>query len=343
MIDESWRAYFPTRILERGREYWRQGNVEELSWVGSSIRAVVLGSEEYDVELEVEDDIVVDLYCSCPYAEDGSACKHMAAALLAAEEEGLEPGDDISMEPFGAPEFPWRETLAKLSPNDMREFLEEVIGKDKGLQERLVLRFQEQNPQMLLDSWEERLQEIIRRYSDGRRYISYIHADDFYNALDDFILERAPDLLEGGNFMLAFTLVCLVYETAMEQGADDSDGGLSVLTDTCERFWDMIVSSVAETQQEEIHRWFAERLVMPSWCYGTDAVEDFLFSYHWAPALLRKNLETLDKMIPKQDPSGYHLRGLLDWREKTMRRLNCSQQEIDAFWYQYRDLAAGNQ
>ncbi len=338
MIDKSWRDYFPSRILERGREYWRQGNVEELVWAGSSIQAVVLGSEEYDVELEIEDDIVVDLYCSCPYAEDGSACKHMAAVLFAAEADNLEPGDRRGLEPSGLTEFPWRETLAKLSLEDMRGFLEETIEKDKGLQERLVLRFQEQNPQMLLGAWEERLQEIVRRYSDGRRYISYVHADDFYNELDDFMLERAPDLLEGGNPMLAFALVCLVYETAMEQGADDSDGGLGMLTDTCEQFWNSILSAVGEDQQKEIHRWFAERLVMPSWCFGTDAVEDFLFSHPWTPALLKKNLEILDKMIPKQDASGYHLRGLLDWREATMRRLNCPKDEIDAFWYPYRDL-----
>lgn len=37
-------------------------------------------------EIEIEEDRVYDMHCSCPYAEEGNYCKHMAAVLYKIEE-----------------------------------------------------------------------------------------------------------------------------------------------------------------------------------------------------------------------------------------------------------------
>lgn len=45
------------------------------------IRADVIGSEDYEVEISLSNGEVTDMYCSCPYALDDRNCKHMAAVL----------------------------------------------------------------------------------------------------------------------------------------------------------------------------------------------------------------------------------------------------------------------
>lgn len=54
--------------------------------------------------------------------------------------------------------------------------------------------------------------------------------------------------------MEAFRLVCMVYRTAMEEGADDSDGGLSILMDSCEETWFVLLSNATQPQEKEIYQ-----------------------------------------------------------------------------------------
>lgn len=47
---------------------------------------MLVGTEDYQVEIEIHDDRIQDVFCDCPYAEDGNYCKHMAAVLYEIEE-----------------------------------------------------------------------------------------------------------------------------------------------------------------------------------------------------------------------------------------------------------------
>ena len=51
---------------------------------------MVEGSYEYDVSIILKDGHVTQMSCDCPYAEDGSHCKHMAAVLYKISENGFE-------------------------------------------------------------------------------------------------------------------------------------------------------------------------------------------------------------------------------------------------------------
>ena len=79
----EWKKYFRPHILERGREYYREDRVEELSDRDGNITACVEGSEPYGVEIEYSGKDIEYMYCDCPYAEGGENCKHMAAVLFA--------------------------------------------------------------------------------------------------------------------------------------------------------------------------------------------------------------------------------------------------------------------
>ena len=77
----QWQHLFPVTILNRGREYFRKNKVRSLIRDGDTFYAAVEGNEEYEVEIRLKASQVTEMHCSCPYAEDGNNCKHMAAVL----------------------------------------------------------------------------------------------------------------------------------------------------------------------------------------------------------------------------------------------------------------------
>ena len=88
MQTKHWKDWFQPHILERGRAYFDEGRVSELERTEDSYTAIVEGTEEYEVEILLGGDSVEDMLCDCPYAEDGTACKHMAAVLFAVAADG---------------------------------------------------------------------------------------------------------------------------------------------------------------------------------------------------------------------------------------------------------------
>lgn len=85
-----WEEFFPDRILERGLDYCvTQQNILEFHMNDRSVEAVIAGTDAYLVNIALEGERIVGMSCTCPYAERGFFCKHMAAALYEYEIERL--------------------------------------------------------------------------------------------------------------------------------------------------------------------------------------------------------------------------------------------------------------
>lgn len=328
MITEDWKALFETRILARGRSYWQTGRVTEQTCTPDRIHAVVLGSEAYGVDIELDNGEIFESTCTCPYAQEyGCYCKHMAAVLYAAEEG---PVSQTRVEAS------WQDTLEKMTAEQMRDFLELILSGDPGLQERMVLGYGENpDPEMLQDAWAEQLSQIVETYRDGYRYINYRHADEFYSALNSFIDDRFPILFSSGRILPAFSLVCSVFCTAMAEEADDSGGGMGILMKTCADAWSDLVTAGSPSQRDEMYSWFYKEVREFHYGFGEDAIEDFLFDYAWDEPHLKKNLSLLDELLQKSGDSKYSMESYLRWYEHTMQALYKTDEEIDAFWHKF--------
>lgn len=81
----EWEKLFAPHILQRGYDYYKRGAVVSLEFLDDEISANVMGSELYSVKTRFEHDGIAVWHCTCPYAEDGTPCKHLAAVLYAAE------------------------------------------------------------------------------------------------------------------------------------------------------------------------------------------------------------------------------------------------------------------
>lgn len=80
----DWKENFISKMITRGRNYWRAGAVKDLHCTQEKITADVEGTRLYRVEITLADDAVATLSCTCPFAKEGANCKHMAAVLFAA-------------------------------------------------------------------------------------------------------------------------------------------------------------------------------------------------------------------------------------------------------------------
>lgn len=80
-----WEYNFASRIVERGRRYYRGHRVYGLQFDDEgNFSASVRGSRLYHVSGNYDaDGRLSNLVCNCPYATDGNLCKHMAAVLFA--------------------------------------------------------------------------------------------------------------------------------------------------------------------------------------------------------------------------------------------------------------------
>ena len=82
---QPWQNRFYSRILERGRDYYREGRVSDLKEADGTVSAKVAGF--YTVKIRInEDGRIAHMSCDCPYAAEGRNCKHEAAVLFACEE-----------------------------------------------------------------------------------------------------------------------------------------------------------------------------------------------------------------------------------------------------------------
>lgn len=334
----DWQKMFAPWILERGRNYWNEGCVESLCRDGNTVTAVVCGTEDYDVEIEMSrEGNIAYMSCTCPYAEEGNNCKHMAAVLFAMDAD--QPKQfDIQRNGDGFPKLPWQEALNGLSSEEMRQLLLELAQSDQGLQERIATLHGQLAPEVLDAAWEDQLAEIPGKYTDRHDFIDYNHAYDFFMELDDYLETRLLQLLETERVTEAFSLSCMVFETGMEQDVDDSDGGGGVLAGSCEEAWRKLLKQANSRQEQEMYAWFASHTQVPGWDYGAEVVEQFLYQWEWSTPLLEQNLQLLDTELTAEGNSEYRVRELLNWRTNTMAALGMKQTAIDQFWTQYHHL-----
>ena len=60
----NWKKLFAIHILERGYDYYCDDAVENMEISDDIIRADVIGSEDYEVEISLSNGEVTDMYCS---------------------------------------------------------------------------------------------------------------------------------------------------------------------------------------------------------------------------------------------------------------------------------------
>lgn len=330
----DWERLFAPHILVRGRDYYDFGAVENMQKTEDGYTAQVEGTDLYDVGIELSRNAVQDMWCTCPYAADGSRCKHMAAVLYALEDE------DLLSDTASVSDDALYKAISGMSEEKAKNLLLQLGLADLKVRSKILSLGAGEETGSRQIGWEMQIAALTRRAADLDGFIDYRHAFAYFTALADFLDENVPFLLDNECPMDAFRLICLVCETAAKQDADDSDGGLSMLLGTCEAYWDDAIPAATEEQQREMFQWFTSvpQQGLP------DFVEEVLMSIQQRmfrqSEYLHGMLNMLDQMLAAPDLGVYQMEDTVQRRLGIMEELRLPAAELQAFRMKYRMLPA---
>lgn len=215
----EWKSWFEKRILDRGKEYNRSGLVEELEISDNEIKALVIGNDEYEVSISVRNGEIENMDCTCPYADEGFYCKHMAAVLYAYEAAPKAKYSAKELKPKA------EELVLNADEKTIRGFLINALKKDKKLLDSFTLAVSSSSGDISISSYKKRIDDIISKYTDRHGYIDYYAAGDFIDAALDFVYDELYKLTEKGYIKEAFELSTYLFKEVSDVDIDDSDGG----------------------------------------------------------------------------------------------------------------------
>ncbi|PSQ54653.1 SWIM zinc finger domain-containing protein [Halobacteriales archaeon SW_8_68_21] len=130
VTEDAVRGLCTDAVYERGERYRDEGRIREIHRVDATVTAVVSGSRQYDVRVNLAAD-EFDRWCDCPY--DGPrACKHVVAVLLrCVDGPPADEGNRLDA------------AIETADPDDLQAFLRKTLASDVGLRERFFARFSE--------------------------------------------------------------------------------------------------------------------------------------------------------------------------------------------------------
>lgn len=306
------KKLFATHILERGYDYYLENAVENIDISEDIIRADVIGSEAYEVEISVNNDEITDMYCSCPYALDGRNCKHMAAVLYewsedAGEEESAkEVNTDLFQPAYTVNAYKKKviaveELVSSATEDEARSFLVAVLSED----EKLLLRFHNTiNKQVTkedIDNYIRQVDIIADRYLGRNRFISYYEADGFISELEEIIDEDVRQMIDNGNYLSAFEVMNYIFVLIGDVDMDDSDGGTGMLADRIYQLWLELLAKVSSEEKKQMFDWFTSHLDGTVIDYLEEYIEQILMEEFEEKEYEQVKLNFIEDMIARSE------------------------------------------
>ena len=310
----NWKKLFAIHILERGYDYYCDDAVENMEISDNIIRADVIGSEDYEVEISLSNGEVTDMYCSCPYALDGRNCKHMAAVLYEwsenAAEEMKEEENAIDTDLF-QPAYTVNSHKKKLTAveelvrsaneEDVRSFLTAVLAED----EKLLLRFHniinKQVTREDINNYIRQVDIIADRYLGRNHFISYYEADGFISELEEIIDEDVRRMIDNGDYLSAFEVMKYIFVLIGDVDMDDSNGGTGMLADRIFQLWLELLVKVSSEEKRKMFDWFTSHLDGSVIDYLEEYIEQIIMGEFEGKEYEQAKLDFIENMIARSE------------------------------------------
>lgn len=229
LIDET--------ILKRGLEYFEQGYVSEFTTIDTKeFEAIVEGSEDYTVNLIIENEIVVSHHCTCPY-DFGPVCKHEVAVFFYMLQNELNLSENKPKKKKEAKkptvEKQIKTILDALDETTLQKFIIDYCKEDKKFRNYFLVKFGHINQQLDATFYRNQIKEIVKVASDKYGFIDWDNMKYLTRALEPLV-EKLESCKNSNNLQQAFFLSSVLLEemTKTLQNADDSNGEIGYFIDT---------------------------------------------------------------------------------------------------------------
>lgn len=320
----NWQKLFASHILERGYDYYCDGAVENIEIGRDDLRADVVGTEDYEVEISLNDGKVTDMYCSCPYAAGGNNCKHMAAVLYEwtadiMDEDEPEDTDNEDMDDDADAEsmdlFEPAVTVCdykkksaaveKLVTSAERDivqaFLVSVLAEDK----KLLLRFRNMVNKCAtkedVEDYFEQIDEIADRYLGRDHFINYYQAYDFMLELEEIIDKDVRRMIDNESHISAFHVMNHIFVLLGNVDMDDSGGETSMLAEQIYQLWLELLTKVNAQDKRKMFIWFTTHMDGSVIDYLEEYIEQIIMEEFKEPEYEQDKLFLMEEMIEKAE------------------------------------------
>lgn len=211
-------------ILSRGYDYYINSKVSEVKNNKNYVTAVVHGTNDYNVKIEMADNIFIDGECDCPYNKDGVYCKHMAAVLYYLnDKKRFDSNDKYNLE----------DIINRIDDKKIKKTLYNILINDENLLNRFRVEFSEFFPKLSKKSYEKKIYNAIRSCGDRKYgFIDYENSSKYEHVMLEFIRETEK-LVEDHDYNTAFTIVTILLDSIPETEIDDSNGSTGMVAESC--------------------------------------------------------------------------------------------------------------
>jgi hypothetical protein len=291
--------HIPSKILQRGQNYFDDGNILQLNkGSNGSWYAEVEGNYgNYEVELKADNhNNVTNYYCDCPY--DGAICKHIAAVALAISEK-----NSIYISSDQKPqEESWEQLITDAKSNDLRNFMLDYGMKNQDFRHQIKLAFSKPVSVQNSDNipyYQSQINGIFDNYDD-RGFIDYRSSYKAMNDVAQFQI-KADDYYSKGNMNEAF---CISAAIAMEsvkaiQQMDDSSGECGgAIYESFQVIGNILNNKISDELKERIFDWLHEQVQNSD--YRNYGVGDRLEPLFFETAASLKQLDIAYEFIDDQ-------------------------------------------
>lgn len=153
---DCFERYVDEIIIKRALSYYENGNVIDVEEKRpEEFEAIVEGTEDYTVQLKLEDGKITEYDCDCPY-DMGPVCKHVVAVIMYLQENDpdVNPGANNAEESI-SPLTGIHETnkdrvneiLEKVHPEELKQFIRKTTAENSNFKNLFLSSFEQANSQ----------------------------------------------------------------------------------------------------------------------------------------------------------------------------------------------------
>jgi uncharacterized Zn finger protein len=322
----QFELYIDETIMNRGLTYFRNGHVHEPEEISpGEYEIIVEGSENYTVYLTLQNGMVTEYACDCPY-DMGPVCKHIAAVIFYLQRDELElnnktkkPKSRKSAKPKKRKTMAQQvdELLEKASHDELKQFIREKASGNTSFRNLFLLSFVQYNSDESKELYIKQVKSILKTASDRHGFIDWSAAMHVGHAIAN-LLESAQKQINNRNYKSAVLICTAVMEQMTEalQYSDDSNGDIGGSIDAA---YEMLISISKESISEELRKQLIE--------YCLTSVDNLIYSgWDWHIGFLR-----LAWLLTKTDDESESIFKLIDkipWTDYEREDAQCLKYEI---------------
>lgn len=254
----EFEQFIDEKILKRGLSYFKGGAITDFSEISNGeYEAIVSGTEEYTVQIEISNNTIVEHNCDCPY-DMGPVCKHIVAVIFHLQQDELELNNPSlpksKKKKTKSVSQQVKELLQAISHKELIEFVQENSKKDKKFRNYFLASFGHLSQNQSKEFYQKQIHSILQTATGRDGWIDWSGMKYVVNTTEPF-LENAEKYLVNNNFQNVFFISTALLEEMTEafQYGDDSNGDLGYFVESAmELLSKLAKEKLPETLKQEI-------------------------------------------------------------------------------------------